>query len=305
VDDRKVYFFACHLYPNGDLLAVLHGNGDTPYGYGLVKLNKNSEVVWTYDANVHHAVDVGEDGQIYVLTHEIVHRLPADLEFFAVPALVDSLVVLSADGVERAKVPLLEALRDSPYAALLATRSGAATKDWDILHANHVEVLTRARAARYPRFRAGQVLVSLREISALAVIDLEHRAAVWAARGPWRAQHDPHFLDNGRLLVFDNRGSTIESRILEYDLDTQACPWTFPEKRRPLSFRSVIQGRSQRLPNGNTLIVNSREGMLFEVTPERDVVWSHHAPAHVSWARRFPFEYLSFLEEPRLAPRKH
>jgi hypothetical protein len=118
---------------------------------------------------------------------------------------------------------------------------------------------------------------------------------VWAARGPWRGQHDPHFLDNGRLLIFDNRGSIWESRVLEYDPRSQACPWSYASEGSP-SFISAIQGRSQRLPNGNTLIVNSRDGVLLEVTHEKELVWSCDCHAHVPWARRYGPDQLSFLK---------
>ena len=39
VPDRSISWFQAYLYPNGDLLAVYHGEGDTPMGYGLVKLD--------------------------------------------------------------------------------------------------------------------------------------------------------------------------------------------------------------------------------------------------------------------------
>src|SRR5262249_50656331 len=159
VEDAKIYFFACHLYPNGDLLAVFHGTGDTPYGYGLAKLDRDSNVLWTYSANVHHTVDVGEDGTIYVLTQQIIREAPAGLEFIGTPALVDSLVLLSPEGKELKAIPLLEAFRDSPYALLLPSRRpDAAAAAWDVLHANSVEVLTRRLAPHHPLFRAGQVL---------------------------------------------------------------------------------------------------------------------------------------------------
>jgi hypothetical protein len=295
VPDDKAYFFGCHLDPDGDLLAVFHGTGDTPYGYGLAKLDKDSKVVWAYSANVHHAVDVGEDGTIYVLTQEIVRKMPKGLEFFPTPALVDSLVLLSPQGRELKKIPLLEALRDSPYASLLPLRAPSADPAWDVLHANAVEVLRPSLAPLYPLFKPGQVLVSLRELDTLAVVDTGTGSVAWAARGPWRGQHDPHFLDNGHLLVFDNRGSTLESRVLEYDPQTQACPWTYSSESSP-SFITAIQGRSQRLPNGNTLIVNSKDGVLLEVTHEKELVWSCSCHVHVPWARRYGPGELPFLK---------
>lgn len=41
--DNHVYFRKAMLYRNGDLLAVYEGAGDTPYGYGIVKLDKDFE----------------------------------------------------------------------------------------------------------------------------------------------------------------------------------------------------------------------------------------------------------------------
>src|SRR5205823_6029236 len=69
--DEHVYWFRCYLYPNGDLLAIYQSDGDTPYGYGLVKLDKDSKLLWAYANNVHHDVDVGEDGTIYTLAQQI------------------------------------------------------------------------------------------------------------------------------------------------------------------------------------------------------------------------------------------
>jgi hypothetical protein len=295
VPDEKVYIFACHLDPNGDLLAVYHGTGDTPYGYGLAKLDRDSHVLWTYPANAHHAVDVGEDGTIYVLTQRLARQMPRGLDFLPAPALVDQLVLLSPQGRELKTIPLLEAFRDSAYAPLLSLRSPYTAEAWDVLHANFVELLRPARAAQFPLFRAGQVLVSLRALDTVAVVDTDRGSVAWAARGPWHGQHDPHFLDNGRLLVFDNLGSPKGSRVLEYDPTTQACPWSYSDEASP-AFATPIQGRCQRLPNGNTLIVNSGHGELLEVTPEKDLVWSCSCGARVPWARRYRGDQLTFLE---------
>lgn len=295
VPDTHVHFFGCHLYANGDLLAVYHGFPDTPYGYGLVKLDKDAKVLWAYAANVHHTLDVGEDGLIYALTHEIVHQLPPSLRFLPTPCLVDYLVVLSPDGKELKRLPIIEALHDSPYAALLPIRPRLEDTAWDIFHANSVEVLTKRLAPKFPLFRAGQILISVRELDAVAVLDPQSGKAVWAARGPWRQQHAPHFLSNGRLLLFDNHGHPLEARVLEYDPSTQALPWCFPrDSSRP--FVNEAQGECQRLPNGNTLIVASNQGELREVTVDQDFAWVFNCNVHVPWARRYAGHELEFLK---------
>jgi len=90
-------------------------------------------------------------------------------------------------------------------------------------------------------------------------------------------------------------GSPRGSRVLEYDPQTQSYPWWYPaENGTP--FYSRIRGMSQRLPNGNTLIVNSEGGETFEVTPDHEVVWSASCGRELKRARRYVPEQLAFLK---------
>ena len=49
--DSHVYIEKSHLYPNGDMLALYVAVGDTPWGYGLVKFDKDNKVSKLYDVN--------------------------------------------------------------------------------------------------------------------------------------------------------------------------------------------------------------------------------------------------------------
>ncbi|MHB1422654.1 MAG: arylsulfotransferase family protein [Gemmataceae bacterium] len=318
IEDASVYFNDGHVYPNGDLLAVIEGPinlSNSSNGYGLVKLDKNSRVLWKYAANCHHDLDVAEDGAIYVLVNETIEQVPPALAYIPTPCMVDCVDVISPEGKRKKRISLLEGLLDSPFAALFSTlqrpkMSGGTSPQGvampasmddalrrDVLHANAIKVLNPALAPKFPLFKAGQLLTSLRHLDALAVLDPDSGKVVWAARGPWHAQHDPTFLDTGHLLLFDNRGSPLGSRVLEYDPRTQAFPWDYPgAEGKP--FLSKIRGMAQRLPNGNTLIVNSDGGEVFEVSPGRKVVWTCNCgPVELYRARRYTPEQLPFLKE--------
>jgi hypothetical protein len=322
VQDVSVYFNDGHVYPNGDLLAVMEGpihlhNPST--GYGLVKLDKDSRVLWTYAEKCHHDVEVGEDGTIYALVQEVVEHVPPALTYIPTPCMVDYVDVISPEGQRKKRIPLLEAFLQSPYAALFgklersgvsnqtaapSTRTSFYTDDArrrDVLHTNAIKVLSRTLASKFPLFKAGQLLISLRHLDAIALLDPDSGKVVWAACGPWQAQHDPSFLDNGHLLLFDNLGSQRSSRVLEYDPQTQAFAWFYPGERGT-PFLSSIRGQCQRLPNGNTLIVNSDAGEVFETTPDREVVWScSFAPMELYRARRYTAEQLPFLNGEKYA----
>ncbi|HJT76974.1 MAG TPA: arylsulfotransferase family protein [Gemmataceae bacterium] len=320
--DDLVCAFAAYLYPNGDLLVVLHSLESIVKGYGLVKLDKDSHVLWKYAAPTHHSVDVGEDGTIYAIQQQLVETVPTTPGQAPTPRLVDDLIVLSPKGELKKTVPILDALRGSRYAALLGSleRGGAhravpggltaaafdeALLQQDVLHANSVRVLSHERAPRFPAFEPGQVLLSLRNLHALVVLDVGSGSVVWAARGPWEYQHDAEFLDNGHLLLFDNLGLSRGSRVLEYDPRTQAFPWSYSgEDGHP--FYSSKRGMSQRLPNGNTLVVSSEGGEVLEVTRDKHVVWSLLSPpdSHsaterrfITLARRYGPDQLHFLKE--------
>jgi hypothetical protein len=306
--DSHVYFRKATAYPNGDLLAIYEGAGDTPYGYGLVKLDRNSEVIWSYLANTHHDVDVGPDGRIYVLTHELVDQPLEGYDNLAPPRLDDFLVVLSPDGEELQKISLIHAVAASDYPHLLHTVSAYAVAD--PLHTNGVDLITAQDAARFPFGQAGQILLSFRELGAIGVLDLATEEVVWATRGPWIGQHDPDILPSGNVLLFDNYGhfekSEGRSRVIEFDPATTGIVWQYVgSAKAPLD--SAIRGSQQRLANGNTLITESSGGRILEVTRRGEIVWQFVNPVRggeqngkipiICWAERVDPDYFdrSFL----------
>jgi hypothetical protein len=318
IDDSQACIFGCHLYANGDLLIVFHSLEKTVRGYGLAKVDKDSNLLWRYDANIHHDVAVDEDGTIYAVAQRPLNATIKGLELVPPPWLVDHLVVLSPDGKElRKPISILEALRNSPYATLLTpletplkpagkpAMTDEAVRELrlkqDVLHANSVNVLSRAMASKFPNFKAGQVLLSLRQLHALAVLDPSTGSIVWGTCGPWLYQHDAHFLDNGHLLLFDNYGSRRSSRVLEYDPRDGSIPWSYPGSDNAPFFTGQ-RGMAQRLPNGNTLFVVSEKHEVIEVTPSKEVVWTCRAPSFVATARRYGPDELSFLK-PEQRPR--
>jgi hypothetical protein len=176
----------------------------------------------------------------------------------------------------------------------------------DLLHPNSVKVLSKALATKFPLFKAGQVVISVRNINTLAVVDLHTHRVAWAGRGIWRIQHDAEFLDNGHLLLYDNLGLMGASRILEYDPLTQAVPWVCGNDDA-ISFQARDRGMKQRLPNGNTLIVEPDSRRLLEVTRDKELVWECICPLDpdapgqssrvhaVTGARRYSPGELTFL----------
>ncbi|MGH6948547.1 MAG: arylsulfotransferase family protein, partial [Kiloniellales bacterium] len=103
----------------------------------------------------------------------------------------------------------------------------------------------------------------------------------WHQTGPWLQQHDPDFLPDGTIAVFNNRrdntptGSVFGgSNIIIVDpasRETRIAYEGTPE--RP--FHTDEQGKHQLLPNGNILITESYGGRAFEVDEKGEIVWEH------------------------------
>ena len=300
--DSHVYIEKTQLFPNGDLLALYVAVGDTPWGYGLVRYDRDNNVVWKYLAHVHHDLTVASDGRVFVLTQEVGQDDLTQFPHLKAPRLDDYVAVLGPDGREIKKIRVIESLLRSPYARLVDmvpwyVQKGAS----DFLHTNSIELLDGRHAAKLPEATAGRLLLSFREIGTIAILDPETEEIVWAMRGPWLRQHDPDLLANGNILLFDNQGHVGPggiTRVIEVDPRTQEIVWTYagtPEE----PFESEVRSSQARLPNGNTLITESDGGRIFEVTRAGEIVWNYLNPVRaqrqgedrrlipiVSWAER-------------------
>ena len=277
--DGFVYIEKAEVLPNGDLIALYTAIGDTPWGYGIAKLNARSQVVWKYLGHAHHDFAIDDAGNVHVLTQQVVET---DLPGFAhlqKPRIDDFLVTLSPDGKEQASVPLMDVFAASPYGRRLYFSSEESFNTGDYLHANAVDIL-KGPVPGMAGSRAGQALISFREISTVALVDPASASIVWAQSGPWVRQHDAQVLPTGTLLLFDNEGSSEghgASRVLELDPATSRIVWRYAG-RDGEKLESLARSSQTRLANGNTLIVESMAGRVFEVAPGGDIVWEFVNP---------------------------
>lgn len=268
-----------YMYPNGDLIAMYVGMGDTPWGYGLVKMDKDSNVIWKYWDYTHHHFDVADDGKIYVLTNEIQNDLIPGYEHLAPPRLDDYVVVLSPEGKRLKKVSILDALLRSKYGRMMLAGPAWNIKA-DFLHTNSVDLIEGEAASNFPAVSEGQVLLSLRDIDTVAVLDLEKEEIVWAVEGSWHRQHDADMLPNGNIMLFDNWGHYEPgggSRVFEFNPTTLETVWTYTGDEKNF-FESGIRSGQRQLPNGDILITESDGGRLLEVTRDGETVWEFINP---------------------------
>ena len=279
--DTWFYWKPAQVLPNGELIAIVDEMHFTPEGLALVKLDRDSQPIWVLPGAVHHDFDIGPDGRIYVLDQTIQSTALEGLPSLVPPFLDEGVLVVSPAGETLARVSIAEAFQRSPYRSMLDEFALINRDAWgDYLHSNNVDVVDAEMAAAFDFLEEGQVILSLREISAIAAMDIEERRIVWAARGQWHMQHDPDLLPNGNILLFDNQGDwsrPSRSRVIEFDPKSGGIVWQFPARAGQDLF-SPFRAHQEKLPNGNVLINDFQNGRLIEVTSGGDVVWEYHCP---------------------------
>lgn len=284
---RKSGWHHVELLASGNLFAIVKDKG-------LLKLNENSDRIWQSPGGFHHDLDITPDGTILILERRLTDITWQGETF---PVLGEFIVFLSPSGERLNHLSLTEILLPLvPDAHLDAAREFARTRprkeltndsDADIFHMNTLELLRRDLMG-ISAFSG--VLLSAREIDTIFLIDLKTGELVWSfGPGVLDHQHQPTLLPNGNILTFDNGFSRGFSRVVEVDPETQTIVSSI-ERVKGKRFFSLIRGGSQRLANGNTLIVSGERAVALEITPTRDLAWLFKNPAYkVVRKQKMPF----------------
>ena len=271
---RNTYVHGSYLFPNGDVLFNIE------YG-GLIRMNSCGEVMWTLDYATHHSVTPDEQGNFWVSGYKSVKKGDKRVEEFpelVVPFGEETMLQVSPEGEILNEISVLDALYNSEYKHLLWHYKRLKFNFGDILHMNDVEALSTSMADGYELFEAGDLVVSLKYISAVAVISPQGEIK-WLSAGDFTDQHDPDFEGDGWISVFDNRldgsreGTSLGgSSIRAVNPATGEIRPLYPTDTKQ-KFYTPAGGKHQLLENGNRLITEAQAGRVFEVAPGGEIVW--------------------------------
>ena len=268
-----------HLLDNGELLAIFEG-------FGIIRLDRDSNLVWASEERAHHDIDVLPNGDIYTLTRKahIIPRVNPEK-----PVLEDFITLLGADGRLKESFSLLEAWETSDLSDELMEKLPSTG---DLFHANTLQYFDGSQSHLSPLYKRGNILTSFRRLDTIAIVDSESRQVVWTMSGDWGGQHYPTLLDDGRILLFVNRHPTEASTVEIIDPAKGSSDWTYAGTP-PASFYTSRCGNAQMLPNGNVLITESQDGRLFEVDSGGTIVWEFFSPFRVRRGEKIAYIYLA------------
>ncbi len=266
------YAHGSYLFPNGDVMFNIEY-------LGLVRLDRCGNTVWKLPYRTHHSISRDEDGNFWVSgakwrpkddTHH-ANRFPG----ITPPFTEDFAVKVSPDGRILREISLLDAIFAGGHQHLFWKKG---QRTGDITHLNDVEPLSSELAPHFPLFEAGDLVVSMKHINAVAVLDRSGHIK-WIDSHHFHRQHDPDFEEGGRIVVFDNReDGTDRGEFLGGSAITSIDPVSRETQRLyPVSddqpFFTLLGGKHRRLPNGNRLITETAAARVFEIDAEGRVVW--------------------------------
>jgi hypothetical protein len=291
IDLRTSRIDHVEMCDNGDLLCIVKLKM-------LAVLGWDSGIKWMLEGRFHHDVAIGEDGGIYALTRkgEIVSIYGVPM-----PMMNEYIVIYSPTREITQEMSLYGMLKGSispglyfeTYKHLFDPRKLAAnircmigskrgdqydfgmTAGLDLIHANTIEVVCEDFN---DILRKGNIIICSRSLDQIAVIDPERARLVWSwGEGVLEKPHHPTVLENGNILIFDNGPARGYSRVIELNPVSEEIVWEY-KSEPPQEFYTVWAGANERLPNGNTLITNSSDGQVFEVTEDGRIVWEFYNP---------------------------
>ncbi|MCX7016983.1 MAG: aryl-sulfate sulfotransferase [Candidatus Sumerlaeota bacterium] len=312
---KKAGFPRLRLLPDGRLL-VLRSVGNRIVGYAQ-EFDWDGALVWEYSPPAglwpHHDIEKTATGNTLLICRELVPeaiRAKAKEPERRAKLYADVIQEISPDKQvvwEWHQYDHLDIDRKASVFASPAWWFGPENNtlvDW--VHTNTIQALPPNRwfDAGDTRFKPGNLLMSSRALDVVLIVDRDTKQIVWEYTGDYRGglsgQHDSHMIEKGlpgegNILIFDNGASPTKdlshcgaSFVLEIDPTTQKVVWVYDKREQ---FHSNFTSSCQRLPNGNTLILESAHSRLFEVARECETVWEYVFAWQPHSARAYRYGY--------------
>ena len=277
---RDVYPIGMSRYTNGDLLVVFHTDFRAfPYSAGVARIDRDGYPVWFRRDYSHHWPQIEEDGSALVPGQTIGSDsisfhiegtgLAVKIDCGSDTPYWDTVNVIGGDGRLVESVDLMDALLDSPFAPVLQyTLPG---RGCDPIHLNFVHRIGDDTGGAWG-MSPGDLVVSMRNLSAFAILDGDSGRVKRVVRGSFFQQHAVRHWEGTKFLMFDNHGRDGvhgPSRLLMVDLANGRETTIFPNDGTPESLRdlfSLFHSKIDISPDRRrAMVVFSQVGVAVEV----------------------------------------
>ncbi len=256
----------------------------------------DDEVIWEKEIPIHHEIVLTEDS-VFTFTKEVVEYNERDVEF-------DVILEFDKEGTLLGRFSLWDNLKmfqqfhdklelDAPPSFFIPEDHKKNKSIWggeyDYYHLNAMSFLPSnalenktgidSFGNEVKPFQEGNWLISFRHGSMLFILDKDTKGIVWfvnqfSIEDEIQGQHAPWMLPDGTILIFDNGRYREFSRVIAINPINLDVVWEYKSD----DFYTLSQGYVQFLSNGNLVITEAEEGRVFELTPDKEIVWEFYHP---------------------------
>ena len=234
-------------YPGGDLLVMLWFAKSYPDAGGVARVAPDGQPRWYRKDYSHHWPFVVDENLALVPSMNLSqprlsyavgtgHRqrqMKLECPQPAEHVKEDKVVLVDGRGSVLREYPVLDAIVQSRYVGHLIGADGC-----DPTHMNFVHVI--GEDCTSAGLATGDMVVSLRNLSAFGILDKDDGRLKRLVRGSFHFQHGVRHLERARFLMFDNHGTDGThgpSRLLMVDLENGRETTVFPTDATPNDLR--------------------------------------------------------------------
>ena len=295
-------------YANGDLLVVFVHTPAFPFAAGVARIDRAGHPIWFRRDYSHHWPHLENDGVALVPGTLVGSESIAferagetiELKCRTGRSYLDAIGIIDGSGQLLKRLNLLNASRDSPFAHIMQSTSEPKRRLdalCDPLHLNFVHRLGDDAGGTWG-LAPGDLVASLRNLNAFAILDGESGRIKRLVRGSFFYQHSVQHLTGATFLMFDNWGGDGvhgPSRLLKIDLADGRETTVFPNDRTPEPLRNLFshdQGTIDISPDRQrAMVAFTQEGVAVEVRLADGAVLNvFHSLHDVSRLEQFPEE---------------
>jgi hypothetical protein len=288
-----------YLMPDG---SIIFSSGEGP----LVRLDRCSKIEWVIDRHFHHSINMGPNGNLFVpiiadLNTSYKALYGPDTNNF--PLRDDGFAEISPAGKILNEWSIAQILIQNGYGSLLL---GVTPYEEDRIHLNDVEPML----AGDHYVEMGDVVLSIHNLSSIALFRPSTGKIVWLHTGPWLHQHDVDYRGDGKFVLFGNdsvRTHVIDQHVIIdqyaplrgystiYQYDARSGEASELLKLKKYGIYSPMEGRQQYLSDGSLFIESTHQSVLYILNRDGSIAWKYVSSTHsrgkigaLHWSRVIP-----------------
>jgi hypothetical protein len=142
--------------------------------------------------------------------------------------------------------------------------------------------ISKTAAGKIDFIEEGDLLISMRGPSSIAILRPSDNKIIWATRGSWRHQHHATMSDEGLVYLYDNEGGSkltskdkieARARLIEYDITRNSSKILYDSSNYAGNMHSYWRGYYKKLQDDSLIFTSSETGRILQVSENEETIW--------------------------------